>query len=253
MSSAPRILLLDIETLPNLVTSWGLKVDGYLSHENIISERTILCAAWKWLGSPRVRSISTLDGKVKGRPVDYKIVKQLRAELAMADAVVTHNGDRFDLPWIRTRMIAMGFDPLPPVVSIDTKKIAKARFYFNSNRLDYLGKYLGVGKKIETTFGLWLECLKGDRKAMREMVRYNEQDVLLLERVFVKLRPFVPSKINHALWDDPKRTCPSCGEMALEGRGMSVSRTGRQHRYQCRSCGAWSQRPITASDAAVVR
>lgn len=251
MDRAPRILLLDIETLPNLVTSWGLKVDGYLSHDNIVQERQILCAAWKWLGVPKVRSISYLDGKIKGRPADYKIVKQMRAELAMADAVVTHNGDRFDLPWIHTRMIAMGMSPLQPIVSLDTKKIAKARFYFNSNRLDYLGKYLGVGKKIETTFGLWLDCMKGDRKAMRQMVRYNEQDVLLLERVFLKLRPYVEAKLNHALWTESGRGCPTCGKEMLESRGFGVTRAGTHHRLQCRACGAWAKRPM--NDRAVVR
>ena len=246
--SEPRVLFLDLETLPNIVTSWGLKVDGYLDHANILAERTILCASWKWLGVPGVRSISVLDGKKPGKPADYKIVRRLAEVLSQSDAVVTHNGDRFDLPWIRTRMVAMGFPPHPPLVSIDTKKIAKDRFYFNSNRLDYLGQFLGVGKKIETNFGLWLRCLQGEKKAIREMVRYNARDVELLEDVYMKLRPFAEAKLNRTLWakDHTQRMCPSCGADGLERRGMRVTRTAHHHRYACTSCGAWSSRPVNS-------
>lgn len=244
----PRVLLLDVETLPNVVTSWGLKVDGYLDHANILAERQILCAAWKWLGVPGVRSISPLAGKVPGKPADYKIVRRLAEELGKADAVVTHNGDKFDLPWIRTRMIALDLPPHPPVVSIDTKKIARDRFYFNSNRLDYLGQYLGLGKKIHTDFTLWLRCMMGEKSAIKEMVRYNERDVELLETVYLKLRPYCDAKLNRALWakEHDGKTCPTCGEQDLESRGMRVTRTAHHHRYACGSCGAWSSRPVNS-------
>lgn len=246
----PRVLLLDIETLPNVGLFWSLRVDGYLSHDNIIQERTILCAAWKWLGSPRVRSIA-VRARVRGNPEeeDRRILKRLWKEIAMADAVVAHNGDRFDMKWVRARLVMLGLPPLKPVIQIDTKKIAKDNFYFNSNRLDYLGKKLGVGGKIKTDYDLWLECLTSRdpatrRKGLAKMVKYNKHDVEVLEGVYLKLRPFVTTKLNRALFsDDPERTCPHCGEPhALVKQGYNYTRVGIRIAFRCRfpKCQSWS-------------
>jgi len=240
----PKILLLDIETLPNTVTSWGLKVDGYLGHENILVERSIVCAAWKWLGPGPVHSASVLThrSKQKGLP-DGGVLRKLHGVISEADAIVAHNGDRFDIPWIMGRLILTDLPPPPPVHSIDTRSIARRRFLFNSNRLDYLGKYLGLGRKLKTDYDLWLDAMKGNRKAIEKMVRYNREDVRLLEKVYLKLRPYVPARINLAHWGPDDRSCPSCGESALQSRGILRNRASISHRFRCSSCGAWSSRP----------
>lgn len=246
MKDGPKILLLDIETCPNLVTSWGLKVDGYLGHENIIAERYIICASWKWLGSPHVHSASVLTHRAKKGIPDGGVLRKLHGVIAEADAIVAHNGDRFDVPWIYSRLILTELDPPRPVPTIDTKKIAKGRFYFNSNRLDYLGKYLGVGQKIRTDFDLWLGAMKGDRKAIEKMVVYNREDVRLLERVFLKLRPYVPAnKVNAGLWSRDL-ACPTCGSNDLQSRGVAHSRVSTMRRFQCQECKAWSSQPMNS-------
>ena len=240
MSHGPKILLLDIETLPNLIATWDLKVpSGYIPHENIIKERSIICAAWKWLGAPKIYS-SVADPDVA---TDSSVLLALHGALSKADAVVAHNGDNFDIPWIMGRMIHAGFAPPPQIIQIDTYKIAKARFKFNSSSLAYLAKFLGLPQKTKTEFSLWLKCMNGDAAALKKMVDYNKQDVLVLEKLFLTLRPYVNSKINHALWDDEEKTCPTCGDRALEARGNRYSRATVWARYQCRACGAWSQKP----------
>lgn len=246
--TGPRIVLLDIETIPNIVTSWGLKVDGYLGHENILEERYIVCAAWKYLGVPVTHSISVLSRRGKDGMPDYGIVRKLHDVLSHADAVIAHNGDNFDIRWVLTRIAIAGMQPPPPFKQIDTKKIAKRRFNFNSNRLDYLGRVLKLGNKIKTDYGLWLDCLKGDRAAIRKMVHYNKADVRLLEKVYERLRPFVQSSMaapNAQLWDrDAPLTCPTCGESdALQARGFRRNLASVWQRYQCQKCGAWSARP----------
>ena len=246
----PRVLLLDIETLPNTVTSWGLKVDGYLSHDNILEERSIVCASWKWLGGGQVHSASVLTHRSKDKEIpDLGVLRKLHGVMSEADCLVAHNGDRFDVPWIMARMVLTDLPPLRPVPTIDTKKIAKSRFLFNSNRLDYLGKYLKVGRKIETDFGLWLEAMKGSRKAIEKMVVYNREDVRLLERVYLKLRPYVPARLNMSHWSNDNRACPSCGEAALESRGIGMNRVSTYRRMQCRACRAWSSMPMNSKVA----
>jgi len=230
-----KILILDIETLPNVVTSWGLWVDGPLSHDNILKERSILCRAWKWLGEKQVHS-------AKAGKTDVGLLKLLSRVINQSDAVVAHNGDHFDIPWIRARLVKHGLKPLKSLPLIDTKLIAKKNFYFNSNRLDYLGKFLGVGSKIHTEYALWLDCMKGDKAAMEKMLRYNREDVRLLERVYLKLRPFVPAKLNQNL-PDKERKCPACGSEELQARGFGCNRVTRYRRYQCQACGHWSSKP----------
>jgi len=233
----PKILLWDLETSPNIVTSWGLWVNGGLSHENIIQERTIICGSWKWLGRPGIYS-TAIDPAHPAN--DLPVVKSLHAVLSQADAIVAHNGDQFDLKWFNTRAVYHGLLPIPPVVQIDTKKLAKLKFRFNSNRLDYLAQFFKIGKKIKTEFGLWKECMAGDQKALARMVRYNRHDIVLLEGVYLKLAPFIPAKINTRLFT-ARETCQNCGSQKTQHRGFSYTSSHKYQRLQCTSCGNWSR------------
>jgi hypothetical protein len=152
---------------------------------------------------------------------------------------VGHNSDRFDLPWLNGRFLFHKMPPLPPMRSVDTLKIAKRSFMLNSNRLDYLGKYLGVGGKTSTPAGLWLEVLKGNAKAIRTMVAYNKRDVELLEGVFTHLLPYAPDYINRQFFSGVADTCPRCGSANVQRRGYHHSLTQSYHRFQCQACSGW--------------
>lgn len=234
--SSPRILFLDLETFPNIVTSWGLRIySGYLDPENITQERSIICASWKWLGERKMYSkCVSIDNVLNDVPVLYAI----RDAIHKSDAVVAHNGDKFDLPWIAARSVYYGLSPLPPVIQIDTKKIAKSKFMFNSNRLVYLAEFLHVGKKLKTEFDLWKDCLKGKQSALDKMVRYNKHDVVLLERVYKKLAPYVPAKLNAALFTT-KSVCPHCQSANVQRQGIARTIARSYQRWQCQSCGHW--------------
>lgn len=231
----PKILLWDLETFPNLVTSWGLRVDGYLSSDNIVQERTIICASWKLLGKAGIRSVCVTAAV----PVDDRqVVETLHEIVSGVDAVIAHNGDSFDMRWLNARIAFHGLTPLPPVIQIDTKKIAKRKFNFNSNKLDYLAKYLQVGKKIKTEFDLWKECLAGDEKALAKMVRYNRHDIVILEAVYKKLAPYVPYHVNQRLFTI-RPVCSHCGDSSVQSRGWSYTKERKYRRYQCQKCGNW--------------
>jgi hypothetical protein len=245
----PRILLWDIETTHNIVASFRLWGEDYIPHQNLIQERYIVCAAWKELGERKVHTVSTLDNakRFSANPHDdYHVVKTLHDTLSEADVVVAHHGDAYDMKFFKGRAIAHGLPPLPPIVQIDTKKVAKGQFLFNSNRLDYLGQYLGVGRKIETTPGLWMKILTGTdsvrRKAIGEMVTYNQQDVLLLEDVFKKLMPYVQTQLNSAMFSYSETlACPKpwCGSENVQSRGTHKAQVKEYKRYQCQKCGGW--------------
>jgi predicted RNA-binding Zn-ribbon protein involved in translation (DUF1610 family) len=210
-----------------------------LSPNGIVQERNILTSAWKWRGEKKTHSIAISP---KSPQDDKHIVEKMISLFNEADAVVAHYGDGFDHRYIMGRAIFHGLHPPKPVIQIDTWKIAKSKFLFNSNRLDYLGHYLGLGRKIKTDQSLWDGCMEGKTKAIRDMATYNRQDVDLLAAVFEKLAPYVPAKVNAALFSE-KPVCPNCGEPKLQKRGHAISRTSVHQRYQCLSCGGWSSAP----------
>lgn len=236
----PRVILYDLETSQNLVAVFRLDGNDWIQPENIIQERFIISFAWKVLGESRVHATSVLDDVKrfeKNHVDDSHVCQELHDVLSSADLIVAHNGDKFDLPFAAARMAINGLPPLPPIPSIDTLKTAKRRFMFNSNKLDYLGNVLGVGRKIETSPGLWLRVLRGEKAAIREMVTYNKQDVLLLERVFLKLRPYMDNYVNRELFG--KSGCPRCGSLKTQSRGTHRAISRVYQRYQCQSCGGW--------------
>lgn len=239
----PRVRLYDLETGFNVLAAWGLYNDNGIPHDNILQERYIVSGCWKDLGVDTMHSTSLLDDpkRFKKDPTDdYHVCKVLHEMMQEADILVAHNGDSFDKPYLNARLIFHGFPPLPPIPSIDTKLVCRKHFRFNNNRLDYVGQYLGVGKKQETEKGLWLKVLKGDPKAVRTMLAYNKQDVLLLERVFKKLSPYVQNHLHRGLFGH-QTGCPrpGCGSLKVQARGVHRTLTQVYQRYACMTCGGW--------------
>lgn len=182
-------LFFDIETSPNVVFSWRIGNKISLSHDNIIDERAIICVCWKWEGEDKTHSLQWNKGD------DKDLLQKFAKIIDSADEVVGQNSDRFDIKWLRTRAIFHNIPISPKFNSIDTLKMAKQGFNFNNNRLDYMGKYLGLGGKNETGYSLWKDIiLSNSKEAMFTMIEYCKKDVILLEEVYQKLKPFCPEK-----------------------------------------------------------
>ncbi len=87
--------------------------------------------------------------------------------------LVGHNGDKFDLAWISTRCLFHKIEMFPKYTTIDTLKVARQKFRFNSNRLNYIADFLGIGQKIKTEYSLWKNILlHKDKAAMEAMIKY---------------------------------------------------------------------------------
>ena len=199
----------------------------------------MLSFAYKWLGEKKihVHSLNDYTGYKLHRESDKLLVIDLWELLDHADIAVGHNADRFDLRKSNARFIAHGLAPPSPYKSIDTLKIARKHFKFDSNRLDDLGAYLGVGRKLpHTGKHLWLGCMNGDAKAWRTMRRYNAQDVALLERVYLKLRPWSSSHPNLNLYTRAS-ACQVCQSPQIIRNGRRVLRSGYRQQFRCQSCG----------------
>jgi len=182
-------LFFDIETSPNIVYSWRVGRKITIDHENIIKERAIICIGYKWEGEKNAHVISW------GNQNDYALLSRFTDIINSADEIVTHNGDNFDIKHLRARCIFHGIPLNPKFNSIDTLKLSRVGFNFNSNKLAYIAKFLGLGEKLDTGgFSLWKDVLNGDSKALNKMIEYCRHDVELLEEVYNKLKEFTPVK-----------------------------------------------------------
>lgn len=229
-----RRLFFDIETSFNIVSSWRVGYKINIGPENIIKERAIICICWKWQGEDKVYSLQWDKGN------DKKMLKQFINVLNQAEEIVGQNSDRFDIKWLRTRCIYHNVPMMPDYKSLDTLKLAKAGFNFNSNKLDYMGQFLGVGKKGETGgFKLWQDIVMDNcSKSMIKMINYCKQDVILLEKVYDKLNKYTKAKTHVGVTlGGSKCSCPNCGSEERRKEKTRVSAVGiKTYQFQCKDC-----------------
>jgi DNA polymerase elongation subunit (family B) len=227
----PKILLFDIETSPDLSYVWGRWQQDVIA---VKEDWQILSFSYKWLGD------RTVTCQTRRWQSEKQLLEALWKLLDEAEVTIAHNGDEFDHKKASARFLIHGMKPPSPYQSIDTKKIAKRYFKFNSNSLDDLGRTLGVGRKLKHSgFDLWLGCMAGDKKSWDKMARYNKQDVALLERVYKKLLPWINNHPNIAQIMGKESGCPKCGSLRLVKNGIKRNKTGEWTQYLCRGCGGY--------------
>ena len=242
MTNSPRVALVDIETAPTLGYFWGKLYDT-----NIIEIKDawyMLSYAWKWQGEKKIHVKAHCDYPEYNANLDndFFLVKDLRDLFDEADVLIAHNGDRFDIRKAQARMIRYKMTPPSRYQSIDTLKAARKYFQFDSSRLDALGQYLGLGRKLPTTgFNLWKRTMRGDRKAWAIMKRYNMHDVGLLEQVYEELRPWMTTHPNLELFHRPHVgvICPNCQSAHTVRKGTWYNKARKYVQHQCRDCGHW--------------
>lgn len=234
----PRIALVDIETAPILGYAWQLYETNILKP---VRNWYLLSFAVKFLGEKDIDCLALPDFSnwKKDRTDDKQLTQRLHGYFEEADVIVAHNGDEFDIKKANARFLTHGLKPPSPYKTIDTLKIARKHFRFDSNKLSDLAGYLDIGSKVSTGgFSLWEQCMAGDKKAWARMKEYNVHDVELLEAVYLKLRPWAEGHPNLAAYTGDT-ACPTCQSGKVQRRGTSVARTQVRQRFHCQSCGAW--------------
>jgi len=227
-------LFFDIETSPNIGLFWTAGFKLNITPDSIIKERAIICICYKWAGDDKVYSLQW------DKDQNDKILLEKFITVANeADELVGHNGDRFDLPWIRTRCLYHRIPVFPNYSTLDTLKSARSKFKFNSNKLDYIAKFLGIGAKTHTGYDLWKKVvLDKDKESLEYMIEYCKNDVVLLEDVYNEMATYIPAKTHHGVAaGGEKHSCPECGgnNMRFSQRRYSALGTPRIQ-LQCNDC-----------------
>lgn len=232
-----RRLLWDIETSPNVVLAFRAGYDVVINHDAIISERKIICIGYKFEGDKKV-TVLRWDKNQDDKAMLIEFLKVANE----ADELIHHFGDRFDLPWFRTRCLFHGLEPLPVYKTIDTKMWASKYFYFNSNKLDYISKFFGNKGKEKMEFSDWKDIVMNKcKKALDKMCHYCGEDVIELEKVYHKLKFCVKPKTHAGVMAGlDKWTCPRDGSTNVHLSKTKISSAGtKTYQMKCNECGGY--------------
>ena len=220
----PRIGILDLETLPQIIYTWDIYQPN--NSEQIISDACLLSWSGKYLNESEIFS-DILTSKEAPQKSDERIVKSCWKFMQTCDVLVGHNFQNFDQKLINTRFLKYGLAPLKFVI-IDTYLIAKQNFRFSSNKMKFINEQLGIRNKIDNDgFKLWRACHEGKQEALDTMLDYNIGDVYASESLMYRLRPYIRN-FNVALYNEINDyQCPVCGSTNLKTEGFYITPAGK--------------------------
>lgn len=237
--SEPKIVVFDLETIWNIAEiareDRMFNIANYYGRTMKADINSIICFGYKIVGGESgvvsswdFTSDLNDDSAVCGFAYDL---------LHDADAIVTHNGKKFDWKFLQTRLAINNLPVLPNINHIDTCQLARKNYSLFSNRLKDLATTFTPERKIDTGGKkLWTRVYQGDKAAMKEMAEYCEQDVITTEAVFHALKKHAGNLPNKNLYIEGNG-CPTCGNNKLEKHGFVTTKTNRLQRYRCTNCG----------------
>lgn len=236
-----KILLLDIETLPMEAYIWNPKQE-YIQPDMVIKDWSISCWAAKWLFESEIMGEVVTPQEASDR-TEQSILSGIWKLMNEADIIVTQNGIAFDIKRINTKFLQHGFVPPAKYLNVDTLRVAQGVFGFSYNRLNELGKKLGIGQKIEMDFQDWKDCLTNDKKAdkaLKHKLEYCKNDVApLLEDVYLAMLPWMQNHPNLSLYAiQGGDTCPRCESEKLEWGLQYPTPSGLWNGWRCISCNS---------------
>lgn len=230
----PRTLIYDLETSPCLGWFWRTGKQNVGAHQ-IRRPGKIICISYRFHHWP--------EGKVKNlrwsaKQNDKNMVLRFAEIAERADIIVGHNGDNFDKKWLNTRLAYHGHPTISHKMSEDTLKQSRKEFQLPSHKLDFLCKYFHIPGKLSTQTGMWERVVfDNDKKSLDEMVRYCDQDVLILDKLYARLYPYVQHKLNLAVYNEKADVCPDCGSKERVSKGYVYTRAGKFRSFVCKDCG----------------
>jgi len=236
--NGPKILIFDLETSPLSGYFWGLWQQN-IPIGAILKDWHLISYSAKWLFNEEVMSeVMTSREMLNGN--DFRLTKSMWKLLDEADIAVAYNGLSFDMKRINTCFLKHDFSPPSPYVSVDPIVVAKKKFDFSSNKMDYISEFLDGDRKLHTDFSLWARCMEGDEEALAQMDLYCRKDISVLEAIYLNFLPWMDN--NHpnmnVFYDDNVSRCPMCSSINIEYTGKSYKTTTNSYpSFVCKDCG----------------
>ena len=232
--SFDKVLIFDVETLPIVAYVWKVWEENVGEHQ-IIKDWCLLSWSAKWLYDDKIVSDVLTKREALTRN-DERLVKNLWNLLEQADVVIAHNGVRFDIKKVNTRMWKHKLDKPSSYKVIDTLNSVRSVFSLNHNGQDAVAKFLKIDGKLNTDFALWTACDRGETDALIYMQEYNEQDVRMLEEIYLSLRQWIPNHPNLNIFQGTLEGCPICHSTSYTDIGYYYADKNRFVEYRCSDC-----------------
>lgn len=206
----------------------------------------LFCMCWKVLGESKVHTETVWEYPGKDVLDDGPLCQRLKDILETADMWVTYNGTKFDVPFLQTRLLANGLDPLKPVAHKDLYYTAKFKLKLNRNSLLAVQNFLKLDNhKTPVDLRQWLKALTGKRDAQQEIIVHCQNDVLVLEECYIKLRPLM---LSHPRLGGDYGGCNKCGGPLIKNKVYWTSNKYPKITLKCRKCRGYETRPLTAKE-----
>jgi uncharacterized protein YprB with RNaseH-like and TPR domain len=181
-----RTAILDIETT-------GLAADFSV----------MLCAVVKEFGTDYMKTFNVcLDAK-DILESEKQMIVDINEELGEFDAIITYYGSRFDIPFLRTRALFHGIEPLPRIKHLDMYFTVRNSTNPGTRRLDRMNQILQnsdpEGSPSKTSFDItpWIRVLHSrDEDALDYIVDHCQKDVLILENLVNRFSTLIPDRIT---------------------------------------------------------
>ena len=190
-------LFYDIETSFCQGHFWKPGYNQNILPHQIIKHAQIICISWKWEGEDEIHNV---DWGLKKQD-DKELLKKFIIELDKADEIVAHNGDSFDIKWIRTRAVFHNLKMKPKYNMIDTYKLVKSYLRLPSASLAAACSYYQLeAKKDPGGIGTWIDIVFGkSQEALDRMIDYCNGDIISLEALFQKIKPYILHNLHYSV------------------------------------------------------
>lgn len=232
-------LFYDLETSFCKGYFWRPGWNQTINPTQITDHTKIISVHWSWEGEDEVHHLHWGLNK----QCDKKLINKFIKELNKADEIITHNGKRFDTPWIRTRAMYHNIEMRYNYNEVDTMKWCKKYLNLPSNSLKEACKYFDLENKLDAGgVQTWVDVIfNKDQKALDHLLHYGDGDIKSLKALYYKLRPYAKPNLHYAkLKGLGKFCCPECGSALVNHNKTYATAAGTiQHYMKCRdkSCG----------------
>lgn len=175
-----NVAMLDLET-SNLNADYGI----------------ILCGVFKpYKGKSVVFRIDKTKTYKQKPWDDGELVKQITKHIAdeEIDILVTYNGSMFDVPFLKTRSMLTDINLRENFTfkHVDLYWISRKNLKTHDHKLDTVARYLKC--KVNKTHidpEHWNRAMTGHKESLDYIVDHCVKDVIVLEEVYEKEKPFI--------------------------------------------------------------
>jgi len=285
MSSKPKILFYDIETLPLQAYVWGCG-DQYVRHPQLLPNKDVwglICITYCYNDNGPVKIIKwTPKGGSKA------MIEEFDKLINDADHTIGKNSDRFDVKMLNTHRMLNDLpgNPSWSKYTDDLEKQMRRYFRLPSQSLDYISAQLGLGGKVKMQLSDWIdidryvdvltfgkhltkkakerycqyhfrlpyeETMKQGKKSMDKMCFYGKKDTRDTRALWNKLEKHFEPKFNKGAFNSTPHACKHCGSTNVTHNGTKISGKTKWQTFMCKDCLCYAGRcPLNAKNKRVL-